>query len=564
MMDLAAAGLAGEAAYQRIQGRKPDGTPNPDYPAYLDLDNLIDYMILHIYASADDWPNHNWWAGRRRGAASQGFKFFAWDQEISNTSLDYAHTSWGPRFEDAAAPDTPSYLYAQLRANPSFRLRFADRVHRHLFGDGVLTARASGERLMRRAAEIDRAMVAESARWGDARRAAPYRREVEWLAEIARLRDQYWPALHPIALERFRRVGLYPSVAAPVLSRPGGRIEPGFPLEITAPGGVAYYTLDGTDPRLASGVLSPSARAVGQDPIVLGGTAVVKARARVGGAWSALAEGFFFIDVPLRITEVMYHPPDPPADSPHDDEDFEFIELANVGAASLRLAGARLSGAVRFDFAAGRIAELAPGELAVVVRDLAAFASRYGPGLPIAGEYAGELGNAGERVVLHGPLDEPIHDFRYSDRWYPETDGAGPSLEIRDPRADPGAWEAVASWRPSAREGGSPGAIDGILPPGGGRVPGDFTGDLVLNISDPVALLRYLFLDGSAALPCPGSVAEGGNLKVLDANGDGRADLTDAVHVLGHLFLGGPAPHLGRGCTRIEGCDGSCEPPPGG
>ena len=33
----------------------------------LSLDNLIDYMILHLYAGAEDWPHHNWFAARNRG-----------------------------------------------------------------------------------------------------------------------------------------------------------------------------------------------------------------------------------------------------------------------------------------------------------------------------------------------------------------------------------------------------------------------------------------------------------------------------------------------------------------
>ncbi|MGH9362197.1 MAG: CotH kinase family protein, partial [Thermoanaerobaculia bacterium] len=155
MMGLAQAGLSSEAAYERIQGNNPGGTRNPAYPRYLDVDNLIDYMIVHIYAGADDWPNHNWWAGRRRGPESEGFRFFAWDQEITNNSLGRTNTSWGTRFEDVSAFNSPAYLYAQLRASPAFRLRFADRVHRHLFNGGALTPDANVERLLARAAEVD-------------------------------------------------------------------------------------------------------------------------------------------------------------------------------------------------------------------------------------------------------------------------------------------------------------------------------------------------------------------------------------------------------------------------
>ena len=108
-------------------------------------------------------------------------------------------------------------------------------------------------RLMVRAREVDQAIVGESARWGDHRRAVPYKREVEWLSEQAWLRDVYWTQNHPRVLQRFRNAGLYPDVAAPTLSRHGGRIAAGFPLALTAPAGSIYYTLDGRDPRLATG-----------------------------------------------------------------------------------------------------------------------------------------------------------------------------------------------------------------------------------------------------------------------------------------------------------------------
>ena len=87
MIQLANSGLSSNAAYQRIQGRDPDGTRNLAFPNYLDVDGLMDYMILHISSGAEDWPNHNWWAARRRGDESGGFRFFVWDQEISNDSL---------------------------------------------------------------------------------------------------------------------------------------------------------------------------------------------------------------------------------------------------------------------------------------------------------------------------------------------------------------------------------------------------------------------------------------------------------------------------------------------
>ncbi len=71
-----------DAIYWELQGKNPDGTDNPDLPNYLDTDNLIDYMILHLSTGPEDWPSHNWHAGRNRVDPGTGFKFYTWDQEI--------------------------------------------------------------------------------------------------------------------------------------------------------------------------------------------------------------------------------------------------------------------------------------------------------------------------------------------------------------------------------------------------------------------------------------------------------------------------------------------------
>jgi hypothetical protein len=50
-----------------------------------------------------------------------------------------------------------------------------------------------------------------------------------------------------------------------------------------------------------------------------------------------------------------------------------------------------------------------------------------------------------------------IQRFKFNDRWYASTDGGGASLTVVDPRADVKQWEELTHWRPSAKEGGTPG-----------------------------------------------------------------------------------------------------------
>ncbi|MEY2408137.1 MAG: hypothetical protein QOF48_807 [Verrucomicrobiota bacterium] len=159
----------------------------------------------------------------------------------------------------------------------------------------------------------------------------------------------------------------------------------------------------------------------------------------------------------LRVTEIMYHPPSAPAGSPFDTEDFEYIELRNIGPGSLNLAGIHFTNGVEFTFSAG---SLAAGQHTVVVRNLAAFNSRYGNSLNVAGVFTGILDNAGENVRLDDAVGEKILDFTFDNRWYPITDGPGASLVIVDAAADWRSWDLKSSWRPSAYDLGSPAASE--------------------------------------------------------------------------------------------------------
>ncbi|MHC4571727.1 MAG: lamin tail domain-containing protein, partial [Planctomycetota bacterium] len=52
----------------------------------------------------------------------------------------------------------------------------------------------------------------------------------------------------------------------------------------------------------------------------------------------------------LRITEMMYHPADPNLGSPYNDEDFEYIELKNIGPNTLDLDGVKFTDGIIYDF----------------------------------------------------------------------------------------------------------------------------------------------------------------------------------------------------------------------
>ncbi|HEX2750714.1 MAG TPA: chitobiase/beta-hexosaminidase C-terminal domain-containing protein [Verrucomicrobiales bacterium] len=302
-------GSASDAAFQQMQGNNPDGTRNPAFPVLLNANSLIDYMLLHVFCGADDWPNHNWWAGRatrNTTAVNDGFHFFAWDQEISNENVIYERTSWQTnpaKYADVNAGNTPTQTYYALRqGSPEFRMKFADRVHRHLFNAGALTTTEALARWNARVTEIDHAIVAESARWGDYQPnlinpGQPYRRQVEWQQHLAWMAANYWPQINATALARFRNANLYPSVNAPAINPFGGYYLPGFAATLTNSnaGGAIFYTLDGSDPRLSGGATNPAALTY-STPVTMTGPTTVKARVLLSGTWSALLETVFTPD----------------------------------------------------------------------------------------------------------------------------------------------------------------------------------------------------------------------------------------------------------------------------
>ena len=190
-------------------------------------------------------------------------------------------------------------------------------------------------------------------------------------------------------------------------------------------------------------------------PITLDQSVRVKARTLSGAAWSALNEAVFAVALvaeSLRVSEVMYHPQD--TGNPND-PNTEFIELTNIGGETINLNLVRFTQGIDFVFAS---TELAPAQYVLVVKDREAFAARYGPGRPVAGEYSGSLSNGGEAIELQDALGETIQAFSYADSWYGTTDGRGYSLTVKNPRAtDPNDYSKRAAWGASASLGGSPG-----------------------------------------------------------------------------------------------------------
>jgi len=468
------------AAYMELQAKDPDGTPNSAYPHLLDVPNYVDYLIVNVWGGNWDWPWKNWWAGRDRTDESTGFKFYNWDYEntmgnnLGRSPLN--KNALNNNFSSAGQP------HQNLKQNAEYRLLFADRIHRYFFNDGLLTPDSLIPRYSDLADQVERSIVAESARWGDTKHSTPLTLD-DWYDDDGNYTDgragrdwilnYYLPQRTDIVLAQFIAAGLYPTVTAPTFNQHGGEIASGFSLTMDAPAGNIYYTTDGTDPRLVGGATSPAAQVYGSQ-VTLTRNTNVKARVYSGGTWSALAEATFVLDTlpDLVVTEVMYHPaaatPAEIAAGFTDRRDFEFIEFQNIGTEPINLVGLRFFDGVDFAFPTHHVA---PGEYVLVVSDQEAFQFRY-PTVPtglIAGEFKNRtvLDDAGETIGFETILETTIQEFEPRDGWFDHTDGLGFSLVVRDPLQDPLLWNSKDGWRASWLPGGNPGAADpGLVNPG--------------------------------------------------------------------------------------------------
>jgi len=290
-------GLSSNEAYRKIQGENPDGSINLSYANLLDIENLIDFMQLNMYIGNEDWDHNNWIAARNRVTNDAGFRFFSWDAETSMVDVNYNNTN-----ENNAG--NPSAIYNKLSSNNDFKILFADHVQKNFFNGGPLTPEAAIARYTNLADEINLAIIAESARWGDYRKDAHasdntrilYTRNEHWLPKKQKLLSDYFPYRSAVVVQQFREIGLFPNINAPVFSHNGGDMVSAIDLGMSTNYGDIYYTTDGSDPRTqVTGNIVPQAKRY-EGAVRLEADVTVRARAKSGDEWSAITEAEFRFD----------------------------------------------------------------------------------------------------------------------------------------------------------------------------------------------------------------------------------------------------------------------------
>jgi hypothetical protein len=255
------------SSFYGLMGLQADGRTPTGKPALLDVDNLIDYIMIVFFAKNADSPltggggNPNNFYCMRDRLGPFGFISVEHDAEHS---LDAGGASdrWGP-FESPTTGNwnninysNPQYLHQDLAASAEYRQRFGDHLYRACFNNGPLTLAKNQARFDRRATQIETAVYAESARWGDAK-TTPALNASSWRTARTGTRG-YFSARTTQFITEARSRGFYPSIEPPTFNQRGGAVTPGFNVVLAnpnTPNSQIFYTLDGSDPRPIGGGL---------------------------------------------------------------------------------------------------------------------------------------------------------------------------------------------------------------------------------------------------------------------------------------------------------------------
>jgi len=425
------------------------------YAQFIDVGSFLDHNLLNMLAmNVDALRLSTHLYKPRNGKLHMGA---IWDFDRSLNSADGRDDNPERWHGSGDGTDYLGYVWwDRLFEDPEFWQQYIDRwtaLRRGAFSEaqinGLIDAMAQ---------EIAEAQVRNESRWPGARP-----RYGGFAGEITALKN--WLAR--------RSAWVDAQFAAPPVFEPAQGYVPAnqaFSMSDPSHTGLIYYTLDGSDPRVnwdtntgaapqAPGTISASAIQYKGESLTFDQTTQVRARVLSftipGHPWSGLTEAFFTagpIAANLRLTEFMYHPAlaDPAiGELPVDEDDFEYIRFTNVGQAVLDLSGMSMASGVTFSFRNSLVQSLSPGESVLIVKNQAAFESRYGTGLSdlIAGEFQGKLSNSGEILRVYDQIEGTVIEFAYSDAWYPATDGQGNSLVLRAPDVlNPNALNTSEAW----------------------------------------------------------------------------------------------------------------------
>ncbi|MGL1900769.1 MAG: CotH kinase family protein [Fibrobacterales bacterium] len=122
----------------------------------LDIDQYIKYILVHLYIGNNDWGTNNWYATQHKRGK---WRFHTWDAEHV---MEHSQTN---NFKRLHYSDMG--FHKHLMFNEEYREHFMEVVNKEFYEDGLFTEDIASSMLIKRAEEIETAIIAESARWGD-------------------------------------------------------------------------------------------------------------------------------------------------------------------------------------------------------------------------------------------------------------------------------------------------------------------------------------------------------------------------------------------------------------
>lgn len=482
-------GYASNFNYFNLIGQTPEGKPDESLTEWVDVGNLIDYMLTIFYAGNFDSPvskffghrdPNNMFAINDRTDKRKGFKFFIHDAEhtllkdtvspgvgLQENRVNIGTISSNKMVVNSFDKFHPQWLHFKLTENEEYRMKFADHVYKHFFNNGAFTPDSNIARFKETADQLDLAIIAESAKWGDSRRSPARNKIDDWLPAVNQVIYDYMPYRTEIVINQFIAENLYPEIDPPVFKKDGNEIWDDkfiisdiytFSIENHNSSGSIIYTTNGEDPRKVGGGIHESATITANTQnITAQAGSHIKARIKNGDTWSALNEIIFEdsgLFGNLKVTELHYHPTD---QGTLDAKDLEFIELKNTGSSALDLSGLVFSEGIYFTFPEGSTID--PGSHIVIASNIDTFELFYGfmPNY----EFSGNLSNSGEKILLETASGLPVISFTFSDDapWPVEADGDGYSLVSAkiNPSGDPNDFKY---WTISRDLNGSPATDD--------------------------------------------------------------------------------------------------------
>ncbi len=248
--------------------------PLHGYAAYLDVDSLIDYHLMVETTKNVDGFRFSVFFHKDRGGKIKADPIWDWNLSFGNAN---GKQGWLPEFWLWPQLDDKEYTwYRRLFEDPDFGQRYVDRWSQ--LRTNVLATRTVLARVDEIAALLQESQKRNFERWPILGRAvnpnyfvgSSYEEEVAWMKKYIQTRLD-WMEKQFLPVPRLS--------LSPAQKNASPRVE------LSAPSGEIYFTLDGTDPRASGGATSPAAK-IYDGAVQLNPGTKLFARTRWEGRWS--------------------------------------------------------------------------------------------------------------------------------------------------------------------------------------------------------------------------------------------------------------------------------------